>query len=81
MNVVIYTTATCPWCSKAKDYLKSHKISFKEVRVDQNQSGLKELVKLTNQMGVPVIVINGKPIIGFDKQKIDNLLNLNKGDK
>ncbi len=76
MNVVIYTTATCPWCHKAKDYLKQNKISFKEVRVDQDPSGLKELMRLTNQMGVPVIVINGKPIIGFDKQKIDNMLNI-----
>lgn len=76
MSVVIYTTATCPWCHKAKDYLKQKKISFKEVRVDQDPAGLKELMKLTNQMGVPVIVINGKPIIGFDKQKIDNMLNI-----
>ncbi len=76
MNVVIYTTGTCPWCHKAKDYLRQHGIQFKEVRVDQDPNGLKELMRVSNQMGVPVIVINGKAIIGFDKQKIDNMLNI-----
>lgn len=76
MNVVVYSTSTCPWCHKAKEYLKSLKVPFKEVRVDQDPNGLKELMRLTNQMGVPVIVINGKPIIGFDRQKIDNMLKM-----
>uniref|UniRef100_A0A7C4YI77 Glutaredoxin family protein n=1 Tax=candidate division WOR-3 bacterium TaxID=2052148 RepID=A0A7C4YI77_UNCW3 len=76
MNVVIYTTATCPWCHRAKEYLRSHNISFKEIRVDQDPQGIKEILRLTGQAGVPVIVINGRPIVGFDKQKIDNMLNI-----
>ena len=77
-RVKIYTTTTCPWCVKAKDYLKSKKIAFEEVNVSINEQAREELIEKSGQLGVPVIEISGKGepviIIGFDKQKIDKAI-------
>ena len=76
-EVKVYSTPTCPYCIKAKEYLKQKNIDFVNVDVSSDQSAVEEMVNLTGQMGVPVIVIDGNPIVGFDKSKIDSLLNIN----
>ncbi|MEW6455289.1 MAG: Uxx-star family glutaredoxin-like (seleno)protein [Acidobacteriota bacterium] len=75
-NVKIYTTPTCPFCTAAKDYLKKNNISFTEVDVSRDRNGAMEMIRMTNQTGVPVIVVNSQPIIGFDRKKLDELLNI-----
>ena len=75
-NVKVYSTSTCPYCIRAKEYLKQKNIQFENIDVSINKAAIDEMVKLTGQMGVPVIVINGESIVGFDKQKIDSLLNI-----
>ncbi|MCD5383617.1 glutathione S-transferase N-terminal domain-containing protein [candidate division WOR-3 bacterium] len=75
-NVVVYSTAACPWCHRVKDYLKKKGVSFKNVQVDTDQDAAQEMVKISGQMSVPVIVIGGKTIIGFDKTKIDTALEV-----
>jgi glutaredoxin-like YruB-family protein len=75
-RIVVYTSDGCPWCNKAKDYLKGLKISFREVNVSRNQSEAERLVKRTGQMGTPQLDINGSYVVGFDKNKIDNLLGI-----
>jgi len=74
MNVVVYSTKTCPYCVMAKDYFKSKKISFKEIDVGADKNKAKEMIELSGQMGVPVIVIGKKVIVGFDKPAIDRAL-------
>jgi len=74
MNVTVYSTPTCPWCKKAKEYLKEKKISFTDVNVAGNQASAQEMIKKSGQMGVPVIEIDGKIIVGFDKEALDNAL-------
>ena len=75
-EVKIYSTPTCPYCKRAKAYLDEKSISYQNIDVSSDQKAVEEMVKLTGQMGVPVIVINGEVIVGFDKAKIDSLLNI-----
>lgn len=74
--VKVYTTNSCPWCVKAKNYLKSKNISFEELNVQEDMKAREDMVKKSNQMGVPVLDIDGKIIIGFDKNSIDTALNI-----
>lgn len=73
--VKVYTTNSCPWCVKAKNYLKSKNISFEEFNVGEDMCAREEMLKKSKQMGVPVLDINGTVIIGFDKPAIDTALN------
>lgn len=77
MEAIMYTTPTCSYCVKAKNYFKQIGLRFKEYDISKDDRKREELVRKTGQMGVPVIFIRGQKIIGFDKQKIDRLLNLN----
>lgn len=74
--VIIYSTPTCVYCNTLKEYLNSKKIEFKELDVSKDEKELEKMVAISGQMGVPVIDIDNNIIIGFDKQKVDELLNL-----
>lgn len=74
--IKVYTTNTCPWCTKVKGYLKKNRIDFEEVNVGLDRAGAMEMVRKSGQMGVPVVDINGSIVVGFDKNKIDDLLGL-----
>ncbi|MBI3775657.1 MAG: glutathione S-transferase N-terminal domain-containing protein [Gammaproteobacteria bacterium] len=66
-RVKIYSTGTCPFCDKAKALLKKWQIPFDEVRIDQDQAGLREMLEVTNHARtVPQIVVDGKAIGGLD---------------
>ncbi|OGH66395.1 MAG: NrdH-redoxin [Candidatus Magasanikbacteria bacterium RIFCSPHIGHO2_02_FULL_41_13] len=72
--VTVYSTPSCPWCHKAKDYLKEKNVVFDDVDVSVDESRVDEMFKKSGQMGVPVIDINGKIIVGFDVVAIDEAL-------
>ncbi|MDY4078852.1 MAG: glutaredoxin family protein [Clostridium sp.] len=72
--VKIYSTNSCPWCLKAKNYLKSKNIPFKEFNVSEDMDAREEMILKSKQRGVPVLDINGTIIIGFDKNAIDRAL-------
>lgn len=72
--IKLYTTDSCPWCVKAKNYLKSKNISFEELNVAEDMNARQEMVQKSRQMGVPVLDINGTVIIGFDRPAIDTAL-------
>lgn len=76
MAVLIYTTPTCQYCNKAKSYLRERGITFQDLDVSKNPSAAREMVRKSGQMGVPVLDINGKIIIGFDKAKINQSLGI-----
>jgi glutaredoxin-like YruB-family protein len=76
MDIKIYSTPTCPYCKMAKQYISSKGISYRDLDVSQDKNALEEMVKLTGQMGVPVIVIDGEVLIGFDRNRLDQLLNI-----
>jgi glutaredoxin-like YruB-family protein len=75
-KVKIYTTPTCPLCFLAKEYLKEKGIEFEEIDVSKNEAAAMEMIQKSGQMGVPVIEIDGQIVVGFDKEKIDELLKL-----
>lgn len=75
-NIKIYSTPTCPWCKKAKQYLDEKGIAYENIDVSSNEKAQKEMIDKSGQMGVPVIDIDGKIIVGFDKEKIDELLGI-----
>ncbi len=75
MEVKVYSTPTCPYCKMVKDFLSKKGVSFQEVDVSSDQSAAEEMVKTTGQMGVPVVVVDGEAVVGFDKEKIESLLS------
>jgi glutaredoxin-like YruB-family protein len=75
-KVKIYTTPTCPFCFMAKEYLKNRGIEFEEIDVSKDEEKAREMIEKSGQMGVPVIEIDGQIVVGFDKEKIDELLGL-----
>ncbi|WP_035291781.1 MULTISPECIES: glutaredoxin family protein [Clostridiaceae] len=74
--VKVFSTPTCPWCKKVKDYLKSNNIEFQDINVAEDAAARKEMFQISNQMGVPVVQIDDKVILGFDKDSIDEALGL-----
>lgn len=76
MSVVIYSTPSCGWCHKAKEYFSEKGVSYIEYNVAEDQAKAEEMINKSNQMGVPVIEIDGKIIVGYDKEAIDAALSI-----
>jgi glutaredoxin-like YruB-family protein len=74
--IKVYSTPTCSWCVKLKEYLNSKNIEYEDLDVASNSNAASEMVAKSGQRGVPVIDINGNIIIGYDKESIDKLLNI-----
>ena len=75
-EVKVYTTPSCPWCQAVKQYLEERGIPYIEIDVSQDQQAALEMIHKSGQMGVPVVEIDGEIVIGFDKERLDNLLGL-----
>lgn len=76
MKIKIYSTPACPYCKMTKAYLTEKNIKFEDIDVSADQKKAQEMIEKSRQMGVPVIEIDEKIIVGFDKEKIDEALNL-----
>ncbi len=74
-KIKVYSTPTCPWCVKLKEFLKEKKVEYDDIDVSENQEAANEMMQKSGQMGVPQIEINGKMIVGFDKEAIESELN------
>lgn len=74
--VKVYSTPTCPWCIRTKEFLKENNITFQDTDVSGNQTALDEMIQKSGQMGVPVLDIEGEIIVGFDKEKIKQALGI-----
>ena len=75
-TVTIYSTPSCHFCHQAKDYFTENKIAFTDYDVAADMAKRKEMLDITKQMGVPVIIIGDSVIVGYNKPKIDELLGL-----
>jgi len=75
-KVTVYSTPSCPWCHKAKDFLKENKIKFEDKNVADDDAARNEMVEKSGQMGVPVLDINGTVIVGFDQESIKKALKI-----
>lgn len=80
-KVIVFSTPTCSWCRNIKSYLKENKIQYTDVDVSRDAKAARDMIRKTGQQGVPQMWINNVPIVGFDKNKIDKLLNLNLGER
>ena len=75
-NVKVYSTPTCPYCMRAKQFLKDNNVLFEDVDVSSDQEKAQEMVDKSGQMGVPVLDIEGEIIAGFDPAAIKKALNI-----
>ena len=75
-SVKIYTTSTCPWCVKTKEFLKANNVSYKEVNVTLDEKSRNEMFDKSGQFGVPVTDANGTIIVGYDKEALKKALGL-----
>lgn len=74
--VKVFSTAYCPHCLTLKEFLKERGVEFEDVDVSENKEALEEMIVKSGQMEVPVIEINGKIVVGFDRERILGLLNI-----
>lgn len=72
----VFSTDACPYCHNLKAYLKEKGFQYEDINVGEDEAAREEMVQKTNQMGVPVSEIDGEIVIGFDKEKINQLLNI-----
>lgn len=77
-NVQIYTTETCGYCHLAKEWFAKNGVQYSEINVGMGGDASKrtEMVQKSGQMGVPVIDIDGQIVIGFNKPKLAQILNI-----
>lgn len=75
-KVKVYSTSTCPYCRMAKDFLDDNNVPYENFDVGTDVEKRKEMIDKSGQMGVPVIDIGGKIIIGFDKEAIKSELGI-----
>jgi glutaredoxin 3 len=75
-KVIIFTTPTCSFCRSAKQYFNEKRVRFTEVDVSKDQRAAQDMLRRTGQQGVPVILINNRPIVGFNKPQINQLLGI-----
>jgi glutaredoxin-like YruB-family protein len=76
-RVVVFSTPTCPHCRSAKRYLKKKGVRFTDVDVSRDSRAARDMERISGQQGVPVITVDGRPIVGFNRPKLNRLLNLN----
>ncbi len=75
-KVIVYSTSTCPYCKMAKDFLDDHGVKYETFDVGLDVDRRKEMIDKTGQMGVPVIDVDGKIIVGFDREAIKSELGI-----
>jgi len=75
-EVKVYGTPTCPFCIRVKQFLKDNNVVFEDIDLSADPSKVQEMVERSGQMGVPVIDIDGTIVVGFDKEKISELLGI-----
>lgn len=80
-NVIVYSTQSCPWCHKLKDFLKEKGVAFEDKDVSSDDAARNEMTEKSGQMGVPVSDIDGTIIVGFDQEAIEKALGSNQSEK
>jgi glutaredoxin 3 len=75
-RVIVFTAPSCPWCNRVKQYLRKNDITFKNIDISKNAHAARDIKRKTGQMGVPVTLINNRPVVGFNKQMLNRLLGI-----
>lgn len=74
MSVTVYSTPSCPWCRVVKDFLKKKQVTFTDYDVSRDERRAQEMVRKSGQMGVPVVDVNGRILVGFRPAEIEAAL-------
>ncbi len=75
-KVTIYSTPTCHFCQMAKEFFKANGVAYDEFDVAGNMEKRREMMEKSGQLGVPVIVIDNNVVVGFDKPRLSQLLDI-----
>ncbi|MBI2140836.1 glutathione S-transferase N-terminal domain-containing protein [Candidatus Woesearchaeota archaeon] len=75
-KVTIYSTPTCPWCQKTKEFLRESNVPYQEINVAADHKAAQQMIEKSGQMGVPVIDVDGQIVVGFDKNALKKALKL-----
>lgn len=73
-SVTVYSTPTCPYCVRAKEYLRARGVNYRDVDVSRDRAAAMEMIQKSGQMGVPVVDIGGEIVVGFQPKVFDKLL-------
>ena len=76
MQIKIYTTLTCPWCNKLKEWLKENKYEFEELIITDESEYRDALLEKTGQIGIPVIEVGEKIIVGFNLEELKKAIKV-----
>ncbi|NNM53127.1 MAG: NrdH-redoxin [Spirochaetales bacterium] len=74
MSVIVYSTPSCPYCTMVKNYLKGKGVPYTDYDVSRDTRRADEMVRKSGQMGVPVVDINGRVLVGFRPNDIESAL-------
>lgn len=75
-KVTIYTTPTCVYCKMTKAFFREKNVAYEEKDVSTDAAARDEMIAKSNQMGVPVIDVDGELTVGFDKERLSKMLNI-----
>jgi len=75
-TVKVFSTPTCPWCTRAKAYLTDKRVKFENIDVSEDYEAGQQMVAKSGQSGVPQLWIDEEVVVGFNQPLIDQLLNL-----
>ncbi len=77
-KIRIFTTPACPYCFTLMEFFKERNIEFEEIDVSQDEKARQEMIEKSGKMEAPILEIDSEIVIGFDRKKIEELLNLEK---
>jgi len=75
-SIKVYSTPTCPFCKRAKEFLKQNNFAFEDLNVAESEEARTEMINKSGQMTVPVLDIDGEIIVGFEVEKIKKALKI-----
>lgn len=75
-KVTIYSTPFCVYCKMAKEFFRKHDVAYEEKDVATDLAAREDMIRMSGQMGVPVIDVDGSIIVGFDQGRLRSLLHL-----
>ena len=75
-QVKVYSTPTCPWCKKVKQFLDANGVKYEDLNVAEDKAAREEMINTTHQMAVPTIAIDGEYVIGYNEKAIKEKLDI-----
>lgn len=76
LKVKVYSTSTCPWCVKTKEFLKANSVKYEEFNIGDDEKARNEMFEKSGQFGVPVTEVNGTIIVGYDRQALKKAIGI-----